>query len=647
MSTRICVKHFPKYVQEKDLEEHFQSIGPITDRKVLRDPQGKSRCIGFIGFTKEKHVKKAIKQFHKSCIGTQRIIVEEAKAVGETDRAWSKYSEGTSAFNKRMDRRKKRGKVEKNSSGVEGVEVVKRGQLSAPSQAKLNMLAENGRVMIRNLPYSLDNDQLRTYLEQYGELKEFTVPVDETQRCKGFAFATYTNPGDGVECLTKLDGKSFCGRLLQIIPAELLKKAGETDEEGGTNFKALKEQKLKADAGNENRWHSLFINADAAIEAVASKLKMKKSDLMDRDADDLAVRMALGETEVIRETKDFLVSEGVSLDALNAAAGSEKVPRSKTVILVKNLPNDADVTELRDMFSKHGLLNRIVLPPTFKSLCIVEYLDPNNASKALSRMAYRRYHAKPLYLEFAPEDTLMKKVEEKEEEKDSKEKEEEEEDDDGTIIKERSLFVKNLNFSTTKDGLEQLFNKRIGGVVAVTIPQKKDPRLPDNMLSMGFGFVEFSSDDLAYKALKNCQNMLLDGHNLELKLSQKKISGEKTKKSRKRSKKGDASRKIMVRNLAFEATKKDLRKLFGNFGQLKAVRIPTKFDGSSRGFGFVEFMTKEDAKTAFDALQSSHLYGRHLVLEYSVIETLDTQEVVGAPEPAFNEAPKPKRRRRR
>lgn len=37
-----------------------------------------------------------------------------------------------------------------------------------------------------------------------------------------------------------------------------------------------------------------------------------------------------------------------------------------------------------------------------------------------------------------------------------------------------------------------------------------------------------------------------------------------------------------------------------------------------RGFGFVDFITKSDAKKAFEALsQSTHLYGRRVVLEWA------------------------------
>lgn len=54
-----------------------------------------------------------------------------------------------------------------------------------------------------------------------------------------------------------------------------------------------------------------------------------------------------------------------------------------------------------------------------------------------------------------------------------------------------------------------------------------------------------------------------------------------------------------------------------NFGQVKSVRLPSKFDGQHRGFGFVDFLTVNEAKAAFESLGATHLYGRHLVLEWA------------------------------
>ena len=52
-------------------------------------------------------------------------------------------------------------------------------------------------------------------------------------------------------------------------------------------------------------------------------------------------------------------------------------------------------------------------------------------------------------------------------------------------------------------------------------------------------------------------------------------------------------------------------------GHLKSVRVPKKFDSRSRGFAFLEFVTRHEAENAYTALRHTHLLGRHLVLEWS------------------------------
>lgn len=62
----------------------------------------------------------------------------------------------------------------------------------------------------------------------------------------------------------------------------------------------------------------------------------------------------------------------------------------------------------------------------------------------------------------------------------------------------------------------------------------------------------------------------------------------------------DAS--LRVSNLSEDTTEGDLRDLFGNFGPIQRVHIATRDNGESRGFGFVNFMRKEDAERALRKL---------------------------------------------
>merc|ERR1719253_1490986 len=46
-------------------------------------------------------------------------------------------------------------------------------------------------------------------------------------------------------------------------------------------------------------------------------------------------------------------------------------------------------------------------------------------------------------------------------------------------------------------------------------------------------------------------------------------------------------------------------------------RLWRRFDGTHRGFAFCEFVTGKEAQAAMAALARTHLYGRHLVLEWA------------------------------
>ena len=99
---------------------------------------------------------------------------------------------------------------------------------------------------------------------------------------------------------------------------------------------------------------------------------MSKSDLLNPEADDLAVRMALGEAQIIAETKKTLSDEGINVEILEELVSGkvDKIKRSNRVILVKNLPFETLETDLVTMFGKFGSLERIILPPT-KTLAVV------------------------------------------------------------------------------------------------------------------------------------------------------------------------------------------------------------------------------------------------------------------------------------
>jgi RNA recognition motif-containing protein len=74
-------------------------------------------------------------------------------------------------------------------------------------------------------------------------------------------------------------------------------------------------------------------------------------------------------------------------------------------------------------------------------------------------------------------------------------------------------------------------------------------------------------------------------------------------------------RNIYVGNLSQEVTEDDLREAFESFGQVTSVKvIKDKFTGESRGFGFIEMPSKQEAKSAMDDLNSTELKGKAIIV---------------------------------
>lgn len=73
--------------------------------------------------------------------------------------------------------------------------------------------------------------------------------------------------------------------------------------------------------------------------------------------------------------------------------------------------------------------------------------------------------------------------------------------------------------------------------------------------------------------------------------------------------------KLFVGNLSFDATNADLETLFGQAGTVASVNIISdKFTGRSRGFGFVEMGSNQEAQTAIERFNGYEMQGRALTV---------------------------------
>ncbi|XP_056849505.1 multiple RNA-binding domain-containing protein 1 [Raphanus sativus] len=685
--SRIIVKGLSKYITEDGLRGVFSTKGEITDVKLMRLCDGRSRQFAFIGFRKEEEAQEAITYFNHTYIDTLRISVEVAnpppssfdslekegkvkssnanyaqgaikKPEGDDPRLqellednrkfWSndmfipckkKVSPVIAIGNKAKKAKKNLGddasdmeyfksKIKKNLDSDDETDtsedVAGDTMLEVEADCKKSNsddILNTGRIFVLNLPYTTTEEELLMKpFSNFGEISEVHLVLDqETKRSKGMAYILYRIPESAARAMEQLDNQTFQGRLLRILPAKHREKQVNYTCNIPKTFKQKREEQRKASeaGGNTKAWNSLFMRPDTILENIARMYCVKKSELLDRESEDPAVRLALGETKVIAETKEAFAKAGVNVTSLEEFAsgkGDEKKNRSNHILLVKNLPFASTEKELAQMFGKYGSLDKIILPPT-KTMALVVFLEPAEARAAMKNMAYKCFKYVPLFLEWAPGDILEPKAL-----VDSNKKKihvvtrsnfDKIVGIDSDITESNVLYVKNLSFETTEESLKKQLTELVkhGKILSVKIIKhvKKG-----KCLSTGYGFVEFDSIETATSVYRDLQETVLDGYALKFRFCENKQSDTVGKGSDKYK----TSKKLLVKNVAFEATSKDLRQLFSQFAQITRLGYP-KRNSRHAGFAFIEFETKQEALNARKSLSGIHLHGRPLVLEWA------------------------------
>eukprot|EP01036_Dinobryon_divergens_P023308 gene23308-31637_t len=508
---------------------------------------------------------------------------------------------------------------------------------------------DEGRLFVKNLPFTCTEEELTSLFASYGPLNSVHITLDkEKKSSKGFGFVQFMIPEHADKALKQLTGSAFQGRLLHIVPA---KKAPQRDQsllsdltlgDRGrklSSFQEKKELERRLNFNKKEGWNSTFVRSDAVVDSLAERYGISRSAILDTNESggDLAVRLAIGESQIIEENREFFRSHGVDVFALESAHSAERArDRSTDTIIVKNLAHDLNGEELESMFARFGSVSQFLVPPS-KSMAVVKFFESSEAKAAYRGLAYRSYKHLPLYLEWAPlglvndsskktqdpnlgSKDLLPAVAEK---KAANAEEISEETDDKDYA---TLFVKNLKFSSSEENLRDHLSRL--GVLPV---QSGGPVRADGVaLSQGYGFIEFINSAAASDALKIIHNSVLDSHSLEVKPSEKRLTTRSAPPSSASAsaaaKLKKNSCKLIIRNIAFQANKKELTALFSAFGSLKKVRLPKKMGGEHRGFAFVEFNSALEAEAAKEALKDLHLYGRHLVVEWASSEEDDEDE---------------------
>jgi nucleolin len=181
----------------------------------------------------------------------------------------------------------------------------------------------------------------------------------------------------------------------------------------------------------------------------------------------------------------------------------------------------------------------------------------------------------------------------------------------------KEIFVKNLPYSAHDDGMYEHFGK-FGTVVNVKICKDRETGK-----SRGFGFVEFELRSSAKKAISELGE--IDGRGYLAAFSDNKdsLNGQRGPGGPQGGQGGERSftprgdvHTVFVGNLKFRIREDSIRSFFSGCGNIVSVRVAKDMEGKEKGFGHVDFDTKEACDAAV-ALAGGEIEGRECRVDHA------------------------------
>jgi polyadenylate-binding protein len=206
----------------------------------------------------------------------------------------------------------------------------------------------------------------------------------------------------------------------------------------------------------------------------------------------------------------------------------------------------------------------------------VNYLNTNDGERALEQLNYSLIKNRACRIMWSQRDPALRKT------------------------GQGNIFIKNLDEQIDNKALHDTF-AAFGNVLSCKVATDEQGR------SKGYGFVHYETAEAADSAIKAVNGMLLNdkkvyvGHHISRKERQSKLDEMKSQFTN-----------LYIKNLDLSVTQEEFEEMFQQYGEVTSAVVQIDETGNSKGFGFVNYESHEEAQRAIDGLHDTEVKGKKL-----------------------------------
>jgi len=432
---------------------------------------------------------------------------------------------------------------------------------------------ERFALYVRNLPYTITEDDLSNAFSAFGSVGQIALPRNKASGdAKGFAFIDMGSKEQVDKAIASMDGQVFNGRSISVSPMLPKEKVPERQD---VERPVQEKNENKAYIGNlpfgvtEDAVKEFFAEQSSVTEVYLAK----ESDT-GKDRGFGFVSFA-NEADMIKaiESLDGKFFQGRRLAVrkpLKKGEKSEVKPKREgmTRVYIGNLSFETKLETLKDLLSQHGevmdvFINEDQTNGLSKGFAFAQ-MAPEDAEKAIAALDDTEVDGRLIRVSKAEKKTAKTK-----------------------------LYIGNLSFDTEKSTVQNMLEE-FGTVDELYMPRSTEGGY------RGFAIVTMDPDS-AMNTIAELDGVEVDGRYITIKEAQPK-GAPKAPRSQ--------NTKLYIGNLSFYTPAETVKAAFAEFGEVIDCFLPTDAEtGGSRGFGFVT-MKAEDAAVAQSEMDGIELDGR-------------------------------------